>query len=404
MTWQNFAVCDDARRKDSKHMVSTKERSTRKRSPTEAESKKISLLNLTPQELEAELVAMGEKPFRAAQIYREMNRRLVDSFEAMTAIPIPLRGKLAELFLIDPLTESLRLKSKDGSTDKVLFKLEDGGMIETVLMRYEADEHRKLRRTVCISTQSGCALGCVFCATGQQGFDRHLQVSEIVGQVIYMERIARKENAEMGLPEEYGVSNVVLMGMGEPLHNYDNTMKAIRALNEPKGLGIGARRITVSTVGLVPKILQLADEGLQINLAVSLHAANDEKRSALVPVNRKWNLSQLIDACRKYSRKTGRRIFFEYVMLKGQNDSIQDASNLGRLLEGVNAHVNLIPVNPTEKGEWERTEREVEKDFQTELATFDIPSTIRMEKGIDINAGCGQLRARQIGQQAEQRK
>jgi 23S rRNA (adenine2503-C2)-methyltransferase len=283
-----------------------------------------------------------------------------------------------------------------------LYKLHDGELIETVLMRYETDGHRRNRKTACISTQAGCALGCTFCATGQQGFRRNLSVGEIVAQVIEMQRVAHAEDeAQMvdgkrSKGEIQGVTNVVFMGMGEPLANYGNVMNAIRVLNDGQGLNIGARHITVSTVGLVPQILQMAEEKLQINLAISLHAPDNATRSQTMPVNKRYPVEELIRACHKYADATKRRIFFEYVLLKEQNDSVEQAQKLGRLLNGLHCHVNLIPVNPTKEGAFERTDLLAAKDFQGGLKQYGIPSTIRMEKGIDINAGCGQLRERAI--------
>jgi 23S rRNA (adenine2503-C2)-methyltransferase len=294
------------------------------------------------------------------------------------------------------------LTSADKTTSKALYRLRDGELIETVMMRYESDGHRRNRKTACISTQAGCALGCTFCATGQQGLRRNLTVGEIVAQVIEMQRIAYAEDeAQMTegkrtKGELQGVTNVVFMGMGEPLANYRNTVAAIRVLNDGQGLNIGARHITVSTVGLIPQILELADEELQINLAISLHAPDNNTRSQTMPINKRYPVEDLIRACHKYADKTGRRIFFEYVLLKEQNDSVEQAQKLGRLLNGLHCHVNLIPVNPTKEGPFERTDLKAAKEFQGGLKQYGIPSTLRMEKGIDINAGCGQLRERAI--------
>ena len=269
-------------------------------------------------------------------------------------------------------------------------------------MRYVADGHRKARKTVCISTQAGCALGCTFCATGQQGFRRQLTTGEIVAQVTFMQRIAltedRNEVAD-GTRERgsmQGVTNVVFMGMGEPLANYENTMSAVRSINDPHGLAVGARHITLSTVGLAPQIVRLAREKLQINLAVSLHAPDDATRSQTMPINRRYPIADLLNACRRYVEITDRRIFFEYVLLKDQNDTLNHARRLGQLLTGMLCHVNLIPVNPTTDGPYQRTSRADAELFQIELRRYGVPSTVRIEKGIDIDAGCGQLRARAI--------
>lgn len=370
--------------------------------PAVSTDMKPSILDLSHKELEALMAEIGEPRFRADQVWRAVHFEALTSFEEMTSLSRSLRQKLEERFIIDPIEKSMYLTSKDGSTDKALFKLRDGELIETVLMRYEADGHRKTRRTVCVSTQAGCALGCTFCATGQQGFARQLTVGEIVAQVLYMERLARAEDdreIRMGLRtkgERQGVTNLVFMGMGEPFANYENTIAAIRTLNDEKGAHIGARHITVSTVGLVPQILRFADEDMQVNLAISLHAPDNETRSETMPVNKRYPVEQLIDACKKYVEKTNRRVFIEYVMLNGQNDSVEHADKLGKLLDGLMCHVNLIPVNPTTDGPYQRPEQETRRAFQNVLNDHGVPSTIRMEKGIDISAGCGQLRARAL--------
>ncbi len=361
-----------------------------------------SILDLSRDELISEIKEMGEKRFRADQLWRSLYNEGIESFDQMSTLSKSFRNSLGEKFSITSLTETLSLTSKDGSTSKSLFRLHDGELIETVLMRYVSDSHRRNRKTACISTQAGCALGCTFCATGQQGFRRNLSVGEIVAQVIAMQRTARAEDeAEVAAGkrtkgEIQGVTNVVFMGMGEPLANYDNTLAAVRVLNDGQGVNIGARHITLSTVGLVPEILKLADEELQINLAISLHAPDNSTRSQTMPINRRYPIEQLMMACHKFVDKTNRRIFFEYVLLKEQNDSIEQAQKLGRLLNGLHCHVNLIPVNPTRGGPFERTDQTAARIFQGGLKQYGIPSTIRMEKGIDINAGCGQLRARVI--------
>ena len=359
------------------------------------------ILDFSRSELERDVVdSFGQSRFRAKQIWQAIHRECIADFEQITTLPKPLRQELASRYIADPLETVVHLTSADGSTDKALFRLPDGELIETVLMRYAADGHRKARKTVCVSTQAGCALGCTFCATGQQGFRRQLTTGEIVAQIIFMQRIAMSEDrAEVkhgrrDLGSIQGVTNVVFMGMGEPLANYDNTMSAIRSINDANGLAVGARHITLSTVGLVPQILRLAEEGIQINLAVSLHAPDDATRSETMPINRRYPISVLLDACRRYVEKTDRRIFFEYVLLKGQNDGIEQARKLGNLLTGMLCHVNLIPVNPTSEGPYQRTSRDDAELFQIELRRFGVPSTVRIEKGIDIDAGCGQLRAR----------
>ncbi len=361
-----------------------------------------SILELSRQSLTDSILEMGEKKFRSDQLWRSLYHDVSETFEEMSTLSKPFRNSLREKYSISTLKEVMLLTSSDRTTSKSLYRLGDGELIETVMMRYESDGHRRNRKTACISTQAGCALGCTFCATGQQGFRRNLTVGEIVGQVIDMQRVAIAEDraqidgGRRSKGEVQGVTNVVFMGMGEPLANYKNTISAIRVLNDGQGLNIGARHITVSTVGLIPEILKLADEDLQINLAISLHAPDNVTRSQTMPVNKRYPVQELINACHKYADKTKRRIFFEYVLLKDQNDSIEQAQKLGRLLNGLHCHVNLIPVNPTAGGPFERTDLISAKSFQGGLKQYGIPSTIRMEKGIDINAGCGQLRERAI--------
>ena len=371
-----------------------------------AESNLPLILDLSMNEIGGVLKKNGEPAFRTRQLWRALYKDAASSFDDMTTLARSLRSELASRFTIDPLTPALSIDSKDRSTTKTLFRLHDGELIETVLMRYPRDGHRRPRRTACISTQAGCALGCTFCATGQQGFSRHLSAGEIVAQVLHMVRAARAEDAgKISKGDEADwpvpVSNVVFMGMGEPLANYDNTLEAVRKLNDPQGVGIGARHMTISTVGLVPQILKLAREPYQINLAVSLHAPDDETRSETMPVNRRYPIAKLIDACKKYVERTNRKVFFEYVLLEGQNDSVSQARKLGKLLEGMLCHVNLIPVNPTADGPYGRPDARSSAAFRAALQKFGVPSTVRMEKGIDINAGCGQLRARVIKDPAD---
>ncbi|MBN4064329.1 23S rRNA (adenine(2503)-C(2))-methyltransferase RlmN [Dehalococcoides mccartyi] len=361
-----------------------------------------SILELSRKRLTSTMLKMGEKKFRADQLWRSIYFDAAKSFDDMSTLSKSFRKTLAEKYTISTLEQAMFLTSADKSTSKALYKLHDGELIETVLMRYETDGHRRNRKTACISTQAGCALGCTFCATGQQGFRRNLTVGEIVGQVIEMQRIAYAEDeaqlaeGKRTKGELQGVTNVVFMGMGEPLANYKNVVAAIKVMNDGQGLNIGARHITVSTVGLIPQILQLAEEELQINLAISLHAPDNNTRSQTMPVNKRYPVEDLVRACHTYANATNRRIFFEYVLLKEQNDSVEQAQKLGRLLNGLHCHVNLIPVNPTKSGPFERTDLKAAKDFQGGLKQYGIPSTLRMEKGIDINAGCGQLRERAI--------
>jgi 23S rRNA (adenine2503-C2)-methyltransferase len=259
--------------------------------------------------------------------------------------------------------------------------LKDGQEVESVLMGFPG------RFTACLSTQAGCAMGCTFCATGQMGFVRHLRPGEIVAQVLHCRR-ALKESGE-----GESLRNLVLMGMGEPLHNFESVMAALEIIADTRGLNIGPSRITISTVGVVPGILRLAEENRPYNLAVSLHGATEEERSALVPASRRWSLAELIAACRTYGTKTGRRIFFEWTLIDGTNDSPEQARRLGALLQGIDAHVNLIPLNPTQGFGGRETTAEAAHRFQQILQEMGFPSTLRQRRGIDVAAGCGQLKA-----------
>lgn len=325
------------------------------------------------------LADLDEPVYRAQQIWDWLYKKHVPSIEQMANLPKGLRQKLATAVPPYPLQVASEQHSNDGQTKKLLFQLPDGQFIETVLMRYEK------RRTLCISTQAGCAMGCVFCATGQMGFSRNLQAGEIVAQVLYFAR----ELAQTG---EH-VTNIVMMGMGEPLHNYRHTLTAVDRLTDPTGFNLGARKITISTVGLVPAIRRYADEQRQTPLAISLHAATDEERDKLIPVNRKWPIADVIDACHYYIEKTGRRLTFEWALIANENDTVEQARILGRLLQGMLCHVNLIPLNPTAGYGGQPSSREQVAAFQAELAHYGVSSTVRVRRGIDIQAGCGQLRA-----------
>ena len=284
-------------------------------------------------------------------------------------------------FSLRPPAVADDIPSADGLTRKFLLRLDDGQTVETVLMAYPG------RFTACLSTQAGCAMGCVFCATGQMGFVRHLRPGEIVAQVVHLQRVLRAA----GQP---GLRNLVLMGMGEPLHNYVNLMAALDILTDTRGLNLGPRRISsISTVGVVPGILRLAEENRPYNLAVSLHGASEAERAALVPASRRWPLAELIAACRAYGAKTGRRIFFEWTLIAGVNDSPGTAARLAALLAGLDAHVNLIPLNPTTGFGGVATETPAADTFQRVLQDAGFPCTIRQRRGIDVAAGCGQLRA-----------
>ena len=334
----------------------------------------------------------GEPSYRANQIWQGLYRQYWTAPDQFTSLPKSLRESLTEHFqnqLIDgkPSLSALSpitvLESSDGETRKTLFSLPDHRPIEAVLMSYAH------RQTLCISTQSGCAMGCVFCATGQMGFGRHLSSGEIVEQVLYY---ARQLVAQGKV-----VTNVVVMGMGEPFHNYDATLAAIDRLSDPQGMKLGARRFTISTVGLVPAIQKFAARRSQINLAVSLHAAEDELRSRLLPINKKYPLAQLMDACREYISLTHRRISFEWALINGVNDTPEQAKLLASLLQTLRqsgtllAHVNAIPLNPTDRYPHQATPHQRAVTFQKELENLGIPCTIRLRRGIDIQAGCGQL-------------
>lgn len=340
---------------------------------------KINLYDLDFDELVNFVAELGQPRYRAQQLWEWLYQRYAADFEEMTNLPRTLRDRLRETAVLGTGRVAGQQASSDGQTKKVLFQLADGQFIETVLMRYEK------RRTLCISTQAGCAMGCVFCATGQMGFERHLTPGEIVAQVMYVDRLLQRQGERL--------RNVVLMGMGEPLHNYEATMAAIDIITDHKGLAIAPRHITVSTVGVVPGIRRLADEERPVHLAVSLHGATDAERQALVPPARRWPLSELMAACRYYVEKRNRRIFFEWTLIAGKNDTPPQAHALSQLLQGLDAHVNLIPLNPTAGYDGRPTRSTAVTQFQSILAEYGIPSTVRQRRGIDIAAGCGQLRA-----------
>ena len=337
----------------------------------------VDLYSLDKDELASLLQEWGHKSFRAKQVWHWVHDKGVRSFDEMTNLPKALREQLAEHTSFGTLEVAAEQTSKDG-TVKRLYRLSDGQLIESVLMPY-----RDGRRTACISSQAGCAMGCVFCATGQMGFARHLTATEIFEQA--------KRYADDLTERGERLSNIVLMGMGEPLHNYDQMVEAVRRLN--RDLGIGMRHITVSTVGLVPQIRKLADEGMQITLAISLHAADDDARSALLPVNKRWPIEELIDACRYYFDKTGRRLTFEWALIAGRTDQPDQARKLGRLLEGLTCHVNLIPLNPTGGYDGGPTGERDANRFVDILGQHGVPATLRVRRGIDIDAGCGQLKS-----------
>ena len=371
----------------------------------------------------ANLIQQWNEPsYRAKQIWQGLYQHFYDAPEQFTNLPKPLREKLSQNLNFSPLVPKSRLDSSDGRTRKTLFELQDKNLIETVLMKYEREDgrdetrkgltnsqspitnyqlpttnpqspitnHPKTRHTLCISTQSGCAMDCAFCATGQMGFKRHLSSGEIVAQVMYYARMLNKKNETL--------ANIVFMGMGEPFHNYDNVMASIDRLNDADGFNFGARRFTVSTVGLVPQIKRFANEQRQVNLAISLHAADDETRRNMMPVNKQYKIDEVLDACKYYVEKTRRRVTFEWALIHGINDTPETARRLAEKLfsrferdqRGL-LHVNAIPLNPTKEYKGAATSRERAAQFKETLEQNGIACTVRMRRGVDIHAGCGQL-------------
>jgi 23S rRNA (adenine2503-C2)-methyltransferase len=331
-------------------------------------------------------VASGLRPAHARTLWRAVHRDGTPDLATRQDFLPPLRrwvdsrlGAAGGFCAGLPPVEN-ETASSDGLTRKFLLRLSDGQTVETVLMGYTG------RYTACVSTQAGCAMGCVFCATGQMGFIRHLRAGEIVAQVLHCRRAL--EAAGSG-----GLRNLVLMGMGEPLHNYDAVMAALDIISDRRGINIGPARISISTVGVVPGILRLAEERRPYGLAVSLHGASEEERAALVPISQRWPLAELIAACREYGRLTGRRIFFEWTLIAGRNDSPDTARRLGALLHGIDAHINLIPLNPTGSYPGLAAPAEAVDAFQRVLRDAGFPCTVRQRRGIDVAAGCGQLRA-----------
>lgn len=347
---------------------------------TTLDIKKTSIYSLQLHELKEWLTNNGEKPFRAEQIYDWLYKKRIASFEDMSNLSKSLRDKLSENFQITTLKTVIKQSSSDG-TIKFLFELHDGYSIETVLMRHDYGN------SVCVTTQVGCRIGCTFCASTLGGLKRHLEAGEIVAQVVTVQQ-ALDETDER-------VSSVVIMGIGEPFDNYDNMMSFLKIINHDKGLMIGARHITVSTSGIVPKIYQFADEDMQINFAISLHAPNTELRSRLMPINRAYKLDDLMKSVRYYIDKTGRRISFEYGLFGGVNDSVEHAEELASLLKGLKCHVNLIPVNYVPERDYVRTPKDKIFAFEKTLKNRGINVTIRREQGHDIDAACGQLRAKE---------
>jgi 23S rRNA (adenine2503-C2)-methyltransferase len=338
---------------------------------------KPSLLDLSPVQLRNLIAGWDEPDYRAAQVETWLYKRHVTDVAEMSNLPKAVRRRLATECLVDPLKLVVSLDSTDGYTRKALFALPDGQEVETVLMRYDK------RQTLCISTQAGCALACPFCATGQMGFRRNLTGGEIVAQVLYYARRLGRE--------EKSVTNIVFMGMGEPLANYAETWRAIRRLNDPAGFNLGARRMTLSTVGLVPAIRRMSKEPEQVGLAISLHAPTDELRNKIVPLNRRYPLAMLMQAIRDYGDTTHRRVTFEYALMDNLNDSDSQADQFAELVRGILGHINLIPLNPTPNSPWSGSPDERVYAFRDRLQAAGIPTTVRLRRGVDIAAGCGQL-------------
>lgn len=351
-----------------------------RRAKKEKPQLKPSVYSLRLDEMKDWLTANGEKAFRAAQIYEWLYEKRVQTFEEMSNLPKALREKLEAEFALTTLSTIIKQESKDG-TIKFLFQLQDGYSIETVLMRHDYGN------SICVTTQVGCRIGCTFCASTLGGLKRHLMAGEIVEQVV-------KVQQQLDETEER-VSSIVIMGIGEPFDNYDAMMNFLKIMNDDKGLNIGARHITVSTSGIVPKIYEFADEGMQINFAVSLHAPNQEARQKLMPIAKAYKLEELMEAVKYYTKKTGRRVTFEYGLMSGQNDTEEVAMELAKLIKNIKCHVNLIPINYVPERDYIRTSRSKIFAFERTLKEQGINVTIRREQGADIAAACGQLRAQE---------
>lgn len=335
---------------------------------------KKALKNLTEAEMKEFMKEIGEKPFRGTQIYSWIYKG-AKTFDDMKNIPKSLREKLEEVSYIGNIEMELKLESKDGKTKKYLFLLNDGNIIETVMMDYDS------RVTVCVSNQVGCRMGCRFCASTMDGLVRNLEPWEILDQIMKIQEDTGKR-----------VSNLVLMGSGEPLDNYDNTKQFLKIINDENGLNIGYRHITLSTCGIVPKIYELADLEIPINLAISLHSPYDDKRAEIMPVANKYSIKEIMDACRYYIKKTNRRVTFEYSLIKGVNDSKKEAESLANLLKGMLCHVNLIPINEVDERDFKKPDKAFIYKFRDYLEERNIPATVRISMGSDISGACGQLR------------
>lgn len=348
------------------------------------------LYRLLPEEMEQMVIDIGQPRYRADQILYPLYYKFPKNISEIRQLPTLMRNKLAEEgYIIGSATEVHRVVSEDGDTTKLLLNLADGTPVETVLIQYPPSKiNGHPRSTICVSTQVGCAMGCTFCATGQMGFERNIKAEEIVAQVIHFAELLEKRGQH--------VTNLVFMGMGEPLANYDETIRAVRLLTHPRGFGIGQRNITISTIGIISGIDKLAEEDLQIGLAISLHAPNDILRKKLVPTAGPHSVDDLIAAGKRYFKKTGRRVTFEYALIEGVNDSPEIAKELSLLLDGNGSHVNLIPLNPT-AGDFHRPTKRSVLEFERILNIAGVNCTVRVEKGTEISAACGQLRTDIIG-------
>ncbi|WP_408954397.1 23S rRNA (adenine(2503)-C(2))-methyltransferase RlmN [Natroniella sp. ANB-PHB2] len=339
---------------------------------------RVALVGKTLEELEELMVDLKQPTFRAKQVFNWIYNQKVDTITQMKNLPKDLRSELQQVAMLEDFTVLNRQLSKDG-TEKYLFQLTDGEKVETVYLPNQGG-----RKSLCISSQVGCAMGCNFCATGLQGLSRNLTAGEIINQILMVERLKKER-----------ISNVVLMGMGEPLANYEQVLKAINLINHEAGLNIGSRRITLSTCGLVPEIKKLAEEKFQLTLAISLHAPTDQLRSQMMPINQRYPLEDLLGACDYYINQTGRRVSFEYALVEGVNDSQNLARKLASLLSNMLAHVNLIPINPVQEFEYNKPHKKSIQLFKEQLEMKNIPVTVRVERGADIDAACGQLKAKE---------
>ena len=343
---------------------------------------KKDIRSFTLEELKSEMELLGEKAFRAKQVYEWLHVKLVNTFEEMSNLSKSLREQLDAQYRIPKVEMVERQISQIDGTNKFLFQLDDGNVIESVLMRY------KHGNSVCISSQVGCRMGCKFCASTIGGLERNLLPSEMLGEIYQIQKISGER-----------VSNIVVMGTGEPLDNYEHFVKFVRLISDENGLNISQRNITISTCGIVPNMKRLAEEGLQITLALSLHGSTQEKRKVLMPIANKYELSDVLEACDYYFEKTGRRITFEYSLVQGVNDRDEDAEELIGILKKRNCHINLIPVNPIKERDFKKPSRKSAENFKNKLEKSEINVTIRREMGSDIDGACGQLRRRYVGEE-----